>query len=263
MGGSFSKDILEKVTQCKGAMPWENILSSECGARLTTLQRGGTNVHYPSLKSSILIPPHSSQNLKTKIAETLSWQFFDSQQDGVDVSVIISPIAKELEQPEDKIREIIAEMIEGSSDKSNEDSKSEEEYRHEEYLAFLGEYDKKHNDAHDFLTELRPSTRYEIPLLESVVLVKKLRELRVQTGFSRIKPPQLGEETENSSEEKIETMPVSQRRQKWLPGYEVRGEGIFLEFNKYELNKWANKANVKTHLAPLISRSNKSPDAIS
>lgn len=261
MGDSFSKDILEKVSQCKGAMPWENILSSECGARLTTLQRGGTNVHYPSLKSSILIPPHSSQNLKTKIAETLSWQFFDSQQDGVDVSVIIPPIAKELEQTEAKIRETINEMLEGSSEDSSGDSKTEEEYRYEEYLAFLGEYDKEQSDAHDFLTEQRASKEYGIPLLESVVLVKKLRELRVQTGFTRIKPPQASQENDDENDEKIEIMPVSQRRQKWLPGYEVRGEGIFLEFNKDELKKWANNVDVKAHLAPLITRSTKNPDA--
>jgi hypothetical protein len=261
MGGSFSKDILEKVSQCKGAMPWENILNSECGARLTTLQRGGTNVHYPSLKSSILIPPHSSQNLKTKIAETLSWQFFDSQQDGVDVSVIIPPIAKELEQTEAKILETINEMIEGSKEESSGDSKTEEEYRYEEYLAFLGEYDKEQSDAHDFLTEQRTSKEYGIPLLESVVLVKKLRELRVQTGFTRIKPPQVSQENDDENDEKIEIMPVSQRRQKWLPGYEVRGEGIFLEFNKDELKKWANNADVKAHLAPLIARSTKNPDA--
>jgi hypothetical protein len=209
-----------------------------------------------------LIPPHSSQNLKTKIAQTISWQFYESQQDGVDVSVIVPLIAKELEETEDKIKETIAEMIEGSSDESQTDTKTEEEYRYEEYLAFLGEYDKQQIDKHDFLVEQKPANSYGLPFLETVVLVKKLRELRVQTGFSRIKPPELGDESgEEQDSEKIETMPVSQRRQKWLPCYEVRGEGIFLEFNRDELRKWATTSEVKSHLSRLIGRSEKNPDA--
>jgi len=260
MGGSFSRDILEKASHCKGAMPWEKIVSSECGAKLTTLQRGGTNVHFPIIKSSILIPPHSSQNLKTRIAETLAWQLYISQQDAMEPSLAIQLITNELQEELEKVSVSFQEMTGEDSDKSL-DSKNEEEYRYEEYLAFLGEYDKAQSDVRDFLIEQKPIAGYDMPLLQSVVLVKKLRELRVQTGFSRIRPPQASEEEPSDDVEKIEIMSVSQKRQKWLPGYEVRGEGIFLEFKPEELKKWAGAPQVKSHLEGLLDRSRKHPDA--
>jgi hypothetical protein len=260
MGGSFSRDILEKAARCKGAMPWEMVITSECGAKLTTLQRGGTNVHFPNIKSSILIPPHSSQNLKTKIAETLAWQLYISQQDAMESTLAVQLIANELQEDLKKVDESFQEMTGDEPDKDQE-NKNEEEYRYEEYLAFLGEYDKAHSNVHDFLTEQKPIEEYDMPFLKSVVLVKKLRELRVQTGFSRIRPPQASEEEHSDEDEKIEVMPVSQKRQKWLPSYEVRGEGIFIEFKPKALKEWAGNPLVKSHLDGLLSRSRKNPDA--
>lgn len=259
MGGSFSKETLENISKCKGAMPWEMEYESECRERLTTLQRGGTNVHFPSLKSSILIPPHSSQNLKTKITESLAWELYISQQGALDSTMAIQLIANELQEDLKKVEAIFNE-INGEPEESPE-LKSEEEYRYEEYLAFKGEYDQSTSDPRDFLIEEKNVSEYNLPFLKSLVLVKKLRELRVQTGFSRIRPPQQNEEDSSDDDELIETMPVSQKRQNWLPAYEVRGEGIFIEFKPEDLKSWANQDLVKSHLASLISRSKKNPDA--
>jgi hypothetical protein len=261
MGGSFSKEILENVAHCKGAMPWEMVWGDECGAKLTTLQRGGTNVHFPTLKSSILIPPHSTENLKTRVTNTLFWAAFESQNDTALLEPLIAPIAAEVGEPIEKVREVIDEIL-GDSGDTKTDDKSEEDYRYEEYRAFLGEYDTKLNNERDFLTERQDVSKYNLPFVESIVLVKKLREIRVQTGFSRIRPPQSSEEEPTADEEKIETMPVSQNRKlRWLPGYEVRGEGIFLELNASKLKQWAKKPATAAHYKKLISRTKKNTDA--
>jgi hypothetical protein len=261
MGGSFSKEIMENISRCKGSMPWEMIWSDECGAKLTTLQRGGTNVHFPTLKSSILIPPHSTENLKTRIANTLLWAAFESQDNPELLNSLIGPISEQVGEPIEKVREVIDEMLGDNADQTS-DSKSEEDYRYEEYKAFLGEYDTTLNNERDFLTEKQDVTKYKLPFVESIVLVKKLREIRVQTGFSRIRPPQSSEEEPTEDEEKIETMPVTQSRKiRWLPGYEVRGEGIFLELSAAKLKQWANNPATSAHYKNLIARSKRNPDS--
>lgn len=260
MGGSFTKETMENIATCKGSMPWEMVWSDECGAKLTTLQRGGTNVHFPMLKSSILIPPHSTEGLKTKITNNILWAAYESQEDESLLDSLIGPIALQINEPVEKVREVIDDMLGNANDAG--DDKSEEDYRYEEFRAFLGEYDQDSSDKHDFLVEKQDLDKYRIPIIKNLVLVKKLREIRVQTGFSRIKPPQAAEEDDQEDEEKIEIMPVTKnKRIKWLPGYEVRGEGLFIEFDSKALNNWSNSAPVKKHYKKLIERSSKNPDS--
>jgi hypothetical protein len=76
-------------------------------------------------------------------------------------------------------------------------------------------------------------------LLDDVLLIERLREVRVFRGFSRIKPdadrvpPDLG------------TLP----HQRWLPATEVFGEGLFLKFSDTALAEWE-----KTNHAALARR---------
>ena len=261
MGGSFSKETMENIAQCKGAMPWEMVWGDQCGSKLTTLQRGGTNVHFPILKSSILIPPHSTDGLKTRIINTPLWAAYESQENAALLEALIQPIAEQVEEPVKKVREVIDTIL-GENKEADTDNKTEEDYRYEEYRAFLGEYDADLNNEKDFLAEKQDIDRYNIPFVKSIVLVKKLREIRVQTGFSRIRPPQSSDEEPADDDEKIETMSVTQNRKlRWLPGYEVRGEGIFVEFNAQQLQKWAKNPAVVRHYKTLIARSKKNPDS--
>ena len=64
---------------------------------------------------------------------------------------------------------------------------------------------------------------------ERIVKVERLRETRAFLGFSRLVPVAAGEE-------KVQ---ININDKNWLPAVEVRGEGIFIEFNKEKLNSWA------------------------
>lgn len=265
MGGSFSKETVERIAQhCKGAMPWALKWSSPCNEKLVTLQRGGTNVHFPILKSSILIPPHTSQNIKTIIKTTKAWSLYETQNNVELEPLLPKLIAGETGLEENDVKAAIEEMTGDAPIKPPID-KSEEDYRYEEYRAFLGDYDKdKDFDERDFLITAQDASAYDLEYFSSVVLVKKLREIRVQTGFSRIRPPQRHSEdgSDIPLEEQTEIMSVTQKRHpRWLPGYEVRGEGIFLEIDPKALQKWAASRLVKEHYKLLLERSRRHPDS--
>ena len=63
-------------------------------------------------------------------------------------------------------------------------------------------------------------------------MVNQLKETRVFTGFSRIKPLSTGDPNEAR---------ISNNNFNWLPAIETRGEGIFFQFNSELLSVWEEK----------------------
>jgi hypothetical protein len=73
--------------------------------------------------------------------------------------------------------------------------------------------------------------------LEKVVLVERLREVRALLGFTRLESPYDYLEEEDSELPYI--APLSKdNRTDWLPGSEVFGEGIFIQFREDTLSAW-------------------------
>jgi hypothetical protein len=103
-------------------------------------------------------------------------------------------------------------------------------------------------ERHDFDTEGVPAASYSNwfgRLFEKIVLVKKLRETRVLTGFSRLVPVEALDGPPAS---------LSLRPKHWLPGFSVRGEGIFLQFDKDALQRWAGRKDVLDRVGLLQTR---------
>ena len=90
-------------------------------------------------------------------------------------------------------------------------------------------------------------------LVKKVVLLNKIRELKVFRGFTRIKPLMfedliLDNKDGLSGRKKRESFriqdPRSDRNTSTLPATEVKGEGIFIQFDDDELSKWEKKLSV-------------------
>ena len=73
-------------------------------------------------------------------------------------------------------------------------------------------------------------------VIQQVVLVEKLREVRAITGFTRIESLSDYAEEEELPTEHI--MPLSRHAPRWVPAAEVRGEGIFLQFREEAIQAW-------------------------
>ncbi len=69
---------------------------------------------------------------------------------------------------------------------------------------------------------------------EKIVLVNKLREVTALIGFTRIESPYDHEDEEKD----LDWSPLSRGKAKWVPASEIRGEGIFIEFNESAITKW-------------------------
>jgi hypothetical protein len=67
-------------------------------------------------------------------------------------------------------------------------------------------------------------------MIERIMLVKKLREVRVLESFSRITPPDPGQP--------VLRPPLFDTHPGWLPAIEVNGEGVFITLAQSALERW-------------------------
>lgn len=91
------------------------------------------------------------------------------------------------------------------------------------------------------LRRVSPPPRYE-PFFSQVVLVERLREVRSLLGFTRIESA--GDFADVSEIPEDRRAPLSRLPPRWLPASEVRGEGIFLQFNEEAVARWCQGARV-------------------
>ena len=68
-----------------------------------------------------------------------------------------------------------------------------------------------------------------------VGLVRKLRETRAMTGFSRLVPKS------DRADPAVQPLSINGNLG-WLPAIEVRGEGIFVEINADAIEEWIGRA---------------------
>ena len=105
------------------------------------------------------------------------------------------------------------------------------QYRVEEYAALTGEISAPTGSAlGDFSREEMNIAEYGLPHIRSIALIDKVRVVNALIGFSRIQPAM------NSGDNGF--VNVKEDDTNWYPAYEVRGEGIFIEFKQNEIEQW-------------------------
>ena len=227
---------------CKGEKPWLGRKGLEnpdvCGNHLQVLIRGGSNIHYSNIKSALYLPTvlEGTEKYLSNIIErkTLSKLIEVYERDATKVQFISKfedepEIDKGLISIEDLLDYVEVQINKGEIEPDTEDY-SENMIRFEEYKYILNGYNSENSCfkavKKDF--EFYLDKDYLKKYFNSVVLIEKLKETRVFSGFTRI----------NSTNNQSDIRMLSSERVKWLPAIEVYGEGVFLEFNTELLNEW-------------------------
>ena len=243
---AFDKDIFEELDKeegsfgfkCEGHHPFKHTKDS-CSKYPRTVQRGASSVYFPVTHSSLVIPPYADK-LNTKIEQSAAYE-----KDIIKISDEDTPEEK-LELIKKRIskwsEEISLEIGASKADVEkiltrkwlNSDTEAVDvtsvKYRFDEYMALTGEISTSNNALGDFSREAMPVEDYKIPHLKSVSLIDKVRVVNALTGFSRINPALSKSDPGFVSVKDAET--------RWYPAYEVRGEGIFIEFNQADIEQW-------------------------
>lgn len=248
MHGAFGREV---HTKCTGYMPWLNKYE-KCDAIPQTRQRGASNIYFPQVINSIVIPSYRD-NLEREIRETLFWKAILTLKDPVErVNTYARDIAEDIGRDINEVKKAMERML---TEQGGQIPVSEIDYRYDEYRLFQG-LEKDYSSTRDLEIELVAGEKYQLRGIKNVTLVHRLREVRALYAFSRLHPLERHMVLDEDDEAvKVQAVFVRGKQQRhWLPGIEVRGEGIFLEFNRDLIGDWENKTSVIKRAAILNNR---------
>lgn len=235
--GSTNQGGLKGLT-CLGERPWLGKEGSttcsappaeDGGSYMMALQRGASNLYFPSVMSSILIPPFSSR-VHRVLREARVWDILTSSRvDGEIPESVFKTVARMRNVNAEQLREAFeAKMSNGEIQVTDLD---ETAFRREEYAALQQE----RRDEDDLLA-CRPQAldKYSEVVqnyFDQITLVERLAETRALTGFHRITPGGVNESR------------LSQGHINWLPAFRVHGEGIFLSLRRERMDAFAEETD--------------------
>lgn len=130
-------------------------------------------------------------------------------------------------------------------------------YKESEFKALNGE-EKKFGISDGFERQQKPIHEYDtslMPAVKSISLIKSLREVQALIGFSRQFPisftDELYENTESSFKKDVPKLVKINEGQPWFPGYEIKGEGVFIELDAEKISEWEQQTIIKNRTSIL------------
>lgn len=249
---------------CFGKQPWQSSAKAEdCDCTPQVVQRGASNVHYPSICSGIDIPPFSKHEVYAGVTREVTnhahFNVVTSTNDDLVRERVAGTIADDVGCETDLVLEIAErEEAEREGIPHPHSSEESEDLEVEEWKAFITpdpdqtERDRFVTEHVNFLsTELQSDSFLHLSeLIDHVVIARKLREVRALTGFHRYRPGEGG--GEESTSKKV--LPDCGAGLDWLPAIEVFGEGVFLSLEESRLRTWENREKIRERVQPLEDR---------
>lgn len=238
LNGASSLGGLDKIDyQCTGRQPWLDQKSNQpCPAdnkKLRVVIMGATNVCYPDVVSSVLIP----DALDEKVKATVDHQFDDMLEmdhRGM-LDKIINMLAKENGINPDSMR-----LAYHQKKNAGNGEQSEVEYLHDEYLTLR---DPKITKKGEFVGKSLDVSNYSLPLIRRLIskvsLVETITVTRALVGFTRLNP-----EYNDSKTMTERRRALSRKKLDWTLASQTIGEGIFIDFDVTCLKEWATRPEV-------------------
>lgn len=239
LSDAFGRENRERLPTCSGRHPHLRGYDSDgCDLHVRPIILGASNAWFPVVYSTVAIPVDTGR-LPQLVDE--KWATLKNAA-SIDVIAFLRDSGQlgELSQYENE------EIWEAIQTRQQQDAglipppSEEPDLKAPEWELFV-EHDPQ-VCSEDFL--LRPVGVPEkyASLIQRVVLVERLREVRAMVGFTRLDA--VGELTDPDLSIQIDPAPLSRQDPTWVPATEVRGEGIFIQFNEQQIEHWLAQAAV-------------------
>jgi hypothetical protein len=230
---------------CQGKQPWEpNRDRTKCEEKLDPIGRSASNLYYPKVVSALDIPVERNedtnpdeiiiQNIKSNENFVMFLKIYNiSDLEKKLIDTYIEEIMKEVPGATPKLIEsLYSNQQEGKNEDNREIEIDEEKILKEEWEVLKDPVSNNKNFISEE-TSFKGFNSYGLDkLIDKVILIKKLREVRVLTGFNRKLP----------SKDNLISVGLNKKID-WMPASEVYGEGIFISFSNKEISKWEEKNN--------------------
>jgi hypothetical protein len=236
---------------CSGRQPWlgPQVRDPDCGEKLRLLVRTASNAYFSQTESALSLPV-GDKGLDTAVASVASRL---KRVDSIDV------LRQQRANNEDVEHALTgyadADVLAALLRLRAGDGPEVEPIRVAEYRVFLAQPEEQagekpqQRDGELFARRIaRPDG---LPAqVERIVLARKLREVMVQLGFTRIEFPTVGLSGEFDLQ--VEQARIG-HNEHWLPAAEIRGEGIFLALDEAHVERWLARPAVQARERELAS----------
>ncbi|WP_017304006.1 DUF1998 domain-containing protein [Spirulina subsalsa] len=231
----------QNMPKCRGRHPHLRSFDDDCNQQMKTLLLGASNSWF-SLNLSALSIPTTAGKLEELIRE--NWVALKNAQTLDNLELLLQTLFSMgqlqslMKYPSAEIWATLEKIRQNTSENDPSNLKDPE------WQAFIAVEQEVNigKDWHLVPTTPPPDFRDK---LEKVILVQKLREVRALMGFTRIQSP--GDFSDTGDVPDDFKARLSRQPPKWVPAMEVRGEGIFIQFNETALQTWEQQPLIRKH----------------
>ena len=234
---AFGEEGRARMPQCRGRRPHLRDFDPRgCDQQVRAILLGASNLWFGDTVIALAIPTES-----VKLAQLIESRWTSLQQVPSEQFITLmramtpNPFGDFIGYRDSEIFQAI-ERRRGQEQQGEKDDPADLKGREWEQFA----HPASHTPSKDFrLREVAVPQGFD-PRIARVVLVERLREVRALIGFTRIDAPgELGANPEDSDQRR---MPLARRAPTWVPAAEVRGEGIFIQFDEAAIQGWLSGA---------------------
>lgn len=252
---------------CKGLRPWLGPDCSEpCNAHIKGSLRSASNVYFAQIRSSIYLPRVEDKGLQELVSllenpplSTLTNALSNLEAEIGIISDTLRASHPKLLAPYSKSQVISALKVTLSTNQSSDQSVDQTaSLLEDEQTAFRRkEFEGLRKERNDISLKIKASKLENCsPIISDnfsrIMLVVKLQETRVLTGFTRVFPE--NSLTYAQRQQIMWKAPSLNPKDSWLPAYKVFGEGLFFEFNSEKMRNWELREDVRMRVNPLLDR---------
>ncbi len=243
---AFGTQARANLPACRGRHPHLDVYNEDCEEEARTVLLGSTNSWFP-ITLSVLAIPHTGDSLSQIVGD--GWEYLQEAESIEEVRIICKTLKKggllpgiESYEPAE-----LWTVVEKRKTGEIEDTVDSDDIKRPEWAVLT--HPSPPTDWPHFLSEQIESPARYAPVIERVLLLKRLREVNALIGYTRVEAP---EETADP-DERPPMADLCRGRPDWVPATEVHGEGIFLRFNEMMIRSWESKNAVKARYSFLMA----------
>jgi Domain of unknown function (DUF1998) len=232
-----------KTSKCRGSRPWlgrASDVAEECNIEVTMKVRTSSSTYFGVAASALSIP-NAADRLDGLVRKHLQTMNEVAYEDLASLIKLVPQVKADLGgYPLDQVWGVLDAVRRGETVPS-------QPLRETEYAFVQGLPQEQPGDAPTaeereasfFARRLKP--KHPLPAgIERVVLVRQLREVFAQVGFSRLSPI----DAEMDGDVKVDIAQLGHMTD-WLPAIENRGEGLWIQLDEARLAAWERHAVVQ------------------
>lgn len=231
----------ELAPRCDGEQPWlgPNVREDGCEERPRLIVRTASNAYFAQVVSALSIPDTGNE-VRDAVESVIGKLEIVKDADGLRFARQYSDVSEAIGRYADPVvLEALAAIRAGKKPER-------EPLRTAEYHRLIAEPIEQPGDLPPVNRQYFAracSVERALPAgFRKLVRVHRLREVRVQVGFTRLEVPT--PDLQGEFDLAVQTAPLA-KGSTWLPAAEVLGEGLFLALDEEAVLAWEERASVK------------------